>query len=111
MKHDLSHPTPRQDIFEILKACKRYGVKTIKVASLGLEVEFSDNINENKGKKLSLDQELRLSRVSQEEILRERELKMSIMDIEDPAAYEQMLLSGGEKEFLEDAKVNDIRPQ
>ena len=111
IKPDKTYPIPSQEIFEIVKACKKFGVKSIKVDSLGLEVVFSDDVNNNYNnriKKLTSDQETKLSQVAREEQIRDRELRMSIMDIEDPAAYEQMLISGGEKDFL-DAKADDIR--
>lgn len=86
---------------DILKLCSRLKIKTIKIDSLGLEVTFADEPDSfNNKKKLTSDQEdKRINSIRAEE-LSTRELRLSQLDIEDPHAFEEILLSESEKEFI-----------
>ena len=101
-----------KNVIELLKTCSRLGVRTLKLESIGLEVVFSEELKEIKVpvKKLTPELEIKSAEAARLEAVRERELRLAQMDLEDPHAYEQMLLSNSEKEFV-DGQQENIRTQ
>lgn len=101
-------PINSQEIFKLIKACKQFGVSSIKVDSLGLEVTFSDkDVSKPFSVKKNIKVDPLLEKHLGNEASREREFQLSQIDIEDPYMYEQIILSNSEKEFI-NAKAPDI---
>lgn len=97
-------------VLDLIKSARRFGVNKLEVGPLGLKFELGEeNFNEKPTRLTKSQVELGL-KAAKVENFREREFKFSQMDIEDPLAYEQMITSNSEKEFL-DAEQDDIRSQ
>lgn len=94
-------------ISTIVKTCRRNNVQSITLDGLTINF-FEHDYNVVKPKKLNRDQEEKLKADTNAENIRQREMQLALMDLEDPVAYEQIVLSGSEKEFI-DASENDQR--
>jgi hypothetical protein len=98
-----------ETISAIIKSCKRNSVKSFSFNGLNLSF-FETDTNFVKPKKLNQDQEAKLQAETKAETIRDREMRLSLMDIEDPEAYEQLVLGDSVKEYL-NASEDDFRPQ
>lgn len=87
-----------KQVSRIIKLSLSNGIKRIKIGEV--EIEFGDS-NQNTKKKMSKQEMFNSEEHARIETIKDREMRLAQMDIEDPYAYEQLLLrDSGEKDFV-----------